>query len=122
MLSLTDSQFFILMFTILISLILYLFFLATYRIKVVRKIDKILKSNSIRKESFDILFGRHGLYVWATFFPKNFVKSGRKERLFDPEIIRPELSKIDRIIMFSQWFFFILFFSGSIFLVVFTDR
>ncbi|SBS25601.1 hypothetical protein MSP8886_00325 [Marinomonas spartinae] len=121
MFSLTDNQVFILIFILFLSLILNLCFLAAFRIKVVRKIDKILKNNSIRKESFDIFFGRHSLYVWATFFPKNFAKSGRKQRLFDPEIIRSELSLIDRIIMLSHWFFFAIFFSITIFLIVFTD-
>lgn len=120
--SLCDNQYIFIASTMTLSLIFNMFFILIYRLRVVKKIDRILIKNGINKNNFDILSGRHILYVWATFFPKIFCRSGRQERLFNPELFRHEMTFFDKAIMLSHWFFLFVFIITFCFLDFFTDQ
>ncbi|QUX90123.1 hypothetical protein CYL31_01345 [Marinomonas sp. A3A] len=121
MLTLTDIQFVVIGLVMFSAFFLYLICVLAYWLKVVRKIDNILASHGNPPENFDIFWGRTMLYMHGTFWPKHFVKSGRKEKLFDPFLFIGSVTYFDKFLMVSQWVFLILFFTLLSFFSIFVE-
>ncbi|WKE66209.1 hypothetical protein PVT67_02890 [Gallaecimonas kandeliae] len=105
----TDNQFIFACSLMLASLALTGIFHLLYWLLTVRKIDRVLEEHGNSPASFDIRWGRVGLYMWAGFWPAHFAKAGRRERLFDPRYLQGKVTAFDKALMVLQLLFFTLF-------------
>jgi hypothetical protein len=107
--TLTDNQFIFACSVMLGSLSLTVISHLLYWLLTVRKIDRVLTERGVSPASFDILWGRVGLYMWASFWPIHFAKAGRRERLFDPMYLLGKVTALDKALMVLQLLFFAVF-------------
>lgn len=107
--TLTDKQVAIWGLVMFGSLLLSIIVHVIYRRYTVRKYDQQLAHAGCSHHTFDIFGGRIFLYMRAALTPQWFDRMQRRQQLFDPALLKPVITPLDKLLMVAQLVLFPLF-------------
>ncbi|WP_251979151.1 hypothetical protein [Salinicola avicenniae] len=115
MVTLTDRQQAIAGLVMFGALLLAFVIHLIYRLYTVRRYDRQLSQAGVPPAHFDLMGGRIWLYMRAAFTPNWFDRHQRRQYLFDPALLAPVITRLDKLLMVTQLVPCVLFFGLLLF-------